>query len=57
MKRVNLFSPDAKEHGFQIRSSFHGFVRLEAKPGKEAAVEEFPRAGAQPAENESATTF
>ena len=31
------------------------FVQLEAKLGKEAAVEEFLRAGAQLAENESAT--
>ena len=30
-------------------------VRLEAKPGKEAAVEEFLRAGAQLAENEPTT--
>jgi len=32
------------------------FVRLEAKPGKEAAVEEFLRAGLPIVQNESATT-
>ena len=32
------------------------FVQLEAKPGKEAAAEEFLRAGAALAQNEPATT-
>ncbi len=36
-----------------VKLSF--FVRLEAKPGKEAAVEEFLRAGQALAENEPAT--